>query len=101
IARGHSSHQRATVWIEAWPRTKPHLVAPGLAETNRVRISNSGTLAMPKRELMLFAVVLGFILCCFLMSGDTRHRARLPTAGLHHSSLKIRLYPRGPPIRDH
>jgi hypothetical protein len=37
---------------------------------------------MLKREVMFLAVVLGLILFSFVMSGDTRRRARLPTAGL-------------------
>jgi hypothetical protein len=44
---------------------------------------------MLKRELVLLAVVLGLILCAFLMSGDNRRPARLPTAGLHQPSFEI------------
>jgi hypothetical protein len=44
---------------------------------------------MLKRDLVLLAVVLGLILFAFLMLGDTRRPARLPTAELHQTSLDI------------
>jgi hypothetical protein len=44
---------------------------------------------MLRRELVLLAIVLGLILCSFLMSGDTRRPARFPTAELHQPSPEI------------
>jgi hypothetical protein len=44
---------------------------------------------MLKRKLVLLAVVLGLILCAFLLFGDNRHLARFPMAEFHQPSLDI------------
>ena len=60
-----------------------------LVLVNQFTISNARVLAMLRRELVFLAVVLGLILCAFLMLGDTRRSARLPTVELHQLDIVV------------